>query len=78
MADMWFSDDDLHDAMRVCLETLMRISASEPDVVHRANAAIALANLVLGIYDRQNERDIDAAAQELEDHQEDEPDEPQA
>ncbi len=75
MADMWFSDDDLHDAMRVSLETLMRISVSEPDVVHRANAAIALANLVLSVYDRQNDRDIDAEATFEE---EDEPDEPQA
>lgn len=75
MADMWFSDDDLHDAMRVSLETLMRISVSEQDVVHRANAAIALANLVLSVYDRQNDRDIDAEATFEE---EDEPDEPQA
>lgn len=70
---MFFSDDDLHEAMRLSLETLMRISAEEQDVVHRANAAIALANLVFSIYDRQVDRDRDTDAEPLfEDEDEDE------
>lgn len=72
MADMYFCDDDLHEAMKVALETLMSISATCDDVVHRANAAIALANLVLSVYDRQHERDVDSEAT----FEEEEPDEP--
>jgi len=59
---MFFSDDDLHDAMRTSLETLMHISVSCEDIVQRGNAAIALANLVFGVWDRQQDRDIDAEA----------------
>lgn len=59
---MFFSDDDLHEAMRTSLETLMHISVTCEDTVQRGNAAIALANLVFGVWDRQQDRDIDAEA----------------
>jgi len=72
---MFFSDDDLHEAMRTSLETLMRISVEERDVAHRASAAMALANLVLNIYDRRQDRDGDADGGLLmeEDEDDDEP-----
>lgn len=54
VADMQFSDSDLHDAMKISLETLIEIIKSTSDVVTRGNAAINLANLLFEIYDRQH------------------------
>lgn len=55
---MQFSDEDIHDAMKVCLETLMQIAQNASDVNSRGNAAIQLANILLEIWDRQNQEVI--------------------
>lgn len=52
---MQFSDEDIHDAMKVCLQTLMQIAQNASDVNSRGNAAIQLANILLEIWDRQNQ-----------------------
>lgn len=58
---MQFSDGDLHDAMKITLETLIEIIKSSSDLVTRGNAAINLANIIFDIYDRQHAQlDLDA------------------
>jgi hypothetical protein len=51
---MQFSDDDLHDAMRLCLETLMNVIKQSEDNTVKANCAINLANILFEISDRQS------------------------
>ena len=51
---MFFNDSDLHDSMRIALETLVDLSKNAKDEVNRGNAAVQLANVVLEIFDRQN------------------------
>jgi hypothetical protein len=50
---MNFRDSDLHDAMKVSLETLLTIINSTNDTLVKGNAAISLANIIFDIYDRQ-------------------------
>lgn len=50
---MNFRDSDLHDAMKVSLETLLTIINSTNDTIVKGNAAISLANIIFDIYDRQ-------------------------
>lgn len=56
---MYFSDDDMHSAMRTSVETLVAVCTTCEDPVHRANAAVALANVIFAVYDRQVDRDRD-------------------
>ncbi len=56
---MDFSDDDLHAAMKSCLDTLLEIIHAGTDYNQRGNAAISLANILIEIYDR-NHPQIDA------------------
>jgi hypothetical protein len=51
---MNFSDDHLHDGMKLALDTLVNIINQSDDMNQKGNAAIQLANLILEIYDRQN------------------------
>lgn len=50
---MHFQDSDLHDAMKVSLETLLTIINTSNDTIVKGNAAISLANIIFDIYDRQ-------------------------
>lgn len=50
---MHFQDRDLHDAMKVSLETLLTIINTSNDTIVKGNAAISLANIIFDIYDRQ-------------------------
>lgn len=50
---MNFRDSDLHDAMKVSLETLLTIINNSNDTIVKGNAAISLANIIFDIYDRQ-------------------------
>jgi hypothetical protein len=64
---MFFNDSDLHDCMKASLEVLLDLSRNGKDDLQRGNAAVALANLVLEIFDRQNGLevvDLDAAEDE--------------
>ena len=51
---MNFSDEDLHDAMKLALEALVSIINNATDLNQKGNAAINLANLILEIHARQN------------------------
>ena len=51
---MNFSEDHLHDGMKLALNTLVDIITNSNDLNQKGNAAIQLANLILEIYDRQN------------------------
>lgn len=53
VANMHFQDSDLHDAMKVSLETLLTIINTSNDTIVKGNAAISLANIIFDIYDRQ-------------------------
>lgn len=55
---MQFSENDLHDAMKISLEVLIDISKRCPEVEQRASAAVSLASLILEIYDRQHREDF--------------------
>jgi len=52
---MYFNEEHLHEAMKLSLDALCKIITECNDVGVRGNAAINLANIVLEIYDRQNE-----------------------
>lgn len=52
---MYFNEDDLHQALKLCLDTLCQVVAESNDLNVRGNAAINLANIILEIHDRQNE-----------------------
>jgi sulfur transfer protein SufE len=55
---MHFQDSDLHDAMKVSLETLLNIINHSNDTIVRGNAAISLANIIFDIYDRQKAEEV--------------------
>lgn len=67
---MFFSDDDLHKATKIALETLIDIINKSDDLNQRGNAAINLANVVMAIWDRQHGPDEEMI--ELEGWEEDE------
>lgn len=51
---MQFSDDDLHETMKVALESLLSVIKDCQDFNIKGNAAIHLANLVLELWDRSH------------------------
>ena len=56
---MSFSEDDLHNTMKFCLETLIDIINSYPPEENdkKTLATINLANIIFEIQDRQNSTD---------------------
>lgn len=52
---MYFSEEHLHEALKLCLDTLCEVVIKSDDLNIRGNAAINLANIILEIHDRQNE-----------------------
>lgn len=51
---MNFSDEHIHDGMKLALDMLVNIINNGSDLNQRGNAAIQLAHILLEIYDRQN------------------------
>jgi hypothetical protein len=52
---MYFNEEHLHEAMKLSLDALCKIITESNDVGVRGDAAVNLANIILEIYDRQNE-----------------------
>ena len=72
VANMHFQDKDLHDAMKISLDTLINIINNSNDTVIKGNAAISLANILFDIYDRQKEEELNILAEDYIDDEDDE------
>jgi len=54
---MFFTDDDLHQGLKLSLETLSNLTFNEKDPVNKRKSAKALANIILALIKMQSDKE---------------------
>ena len=54
---MFFTDDDLHQGLKLSLETLSNLTTNEKDPVNKRKSAKALANIILALIKMQSDKE---------------------
>lgn len=54
---MFFTDEDLHQGLKLSLETLSNLTTNEKDPVNKRKSAKALANIILALIKMQSDKE---------------------